>query len=650
MKENIFSAFAAYRAQAAIQVFNVLFVVTALLYRIGLVIVVRFSEAAPLGVGKDVKTLSIIFILFAADLLALAVFNILFYAAIYCFSLRNYTARMRKVLHWGGLTAVIILLFWHLVLTGSHLNLLLNMNTGFTWSLFMEFFGVLSLKDLVSLMTLRDFLTLLLPIVVFYFLYRQKARFIFRLRVFAAVIVITFGLFAVAAAMGARRLPEEIRLNPHAFFLRDALRTLSEPRAQNKKQSGQGRSVFLADSLFATGTPDDRGGATHANGTNVVVIILESTASEYIFDTAKYTQGTGKMPMPYLYSLLPDSLYMARHFASNNSSPRSIFSIFSGLYESPETKFFAMERKLKIPHLLHYLGDRYSSFLVTPADLDWYFPKAWFKNSGFTELNDYRSLKFIPEYKAGPTAVRDEFKSVDYFLELTSKSTKPFLGVYYTFVGHWPYPDLSAEHKLLSADSSRSRYVNNLYAQDQVIRQIIEGLKKSGKFENTVVVIVGDHGEAFYQHPGNRVHSGESYNENIASPLIVYAPQRIKPQRIEFPSVHADIVPTLLDIIGVRYRGAAFQGESLLRPVKRRYIFTYGNENTLTAVARDLNKMQIVRKSSACRHFDLARDNAELTNLVCATGSDQYRALEAFLGRQPGILRDYNELCNKEGC
>ncbi|MBS0616609.1 MAG: sulfatase-like hydrolase/transferase [Spirochaetes bacterium] len=650
MKERVYSVLAAYRTHAAIQNFNALFAATTLLYRVGLVIVVLFSEAPPLGVGKDIKTLVIIFLLFAADLFALAVFNIFFFSVAFIFSLRRYSARMRKVLQWGGFTAVLMLLFWHLVLTDSHLNLLINMNTGFTWSLFMEFFGVLSLKDFVSLMTLRDFLTLLLPIAVFFVLSRYRARLVFRLRVFALVITITLTFFAVATALGARRLPEEIRLNPHAYFLRDALRTLNEPRVQSKKHTGQGSSVFLADALFANGKPDDRGGALHANGTNVVIIILESTASEYIFDTTKYTAGTGKMPMPYLFSLVPDSLYMVRHFASNNSSPRSIFSIFSGLYESPETKFFAMERNLKIPQLLNYLGKNYSSFLVTPADLDWYFPKVWFKNRGFTQLNDYRSLKFIPEYKAGPTAVRDEFKSVDYFLTLAQKSTKPFLGVYYTFVGHWPYPDLSAEHKLIAADSSRSRYVNNLFAQDQVIRQIIEGLKQSAKLENTVVVIVGDHGEAFYQHPGNRVHSGESYNENIAAPLIIYAPQRVKPQRIESPSVHADIVPTLLDILGVRYRGDAFQGESLLRPLKRRYIFTYGNENTLTTVARDLNKMQILRKTRTCRHFDLAHDAVEQNNLNCATDSEQYRALEAFFNRQPGILRDYNELCNREGC
>jgi arylsulfatase A-like enzyme len=301
--------------------------------------------------------------------------------------------------------------------------------------------------------------------------------------------------------------------------------------------------------------------------------------------------------------------------------------------------------------MVDFAGKNYEHFLVTPADLNWYFPKSWFQNRGFKRLYDYNALKQIPEYKAGPTAVRDEFKTVEHFLDLVKQTAKPFVGIYYTFVGHWPYPDLAAEHKIIKADSSRSRYINNLYAQDQVIQQIVSGFEKDGRAENTIFVFVGDHGEAFYQHPGNRVHSGESYNENIASPLIIYSPRLIKPGRIEYPTVHADILPTLLDAMGAAFDARQFQGESALRGnPARNYIFTYGNENTLTAVSKDLQKVSLLRTQKNCRNFDLKLDPAETQNRNCVTGTDQYRALEAFYRIQPGMLKGYNELCNKSGC
>jgi hypothetical protein len=60
--------------------------------------------------------------------------------------------------------------------------------------------------------------------------------------------------------------------------------------------------------------------------------------------------------------------------------------------------------------------------------------------------------------------------------------------------------------------------------------------------------------------------------------------------------------------------------------------------------------MQILRASGKCRHFDLASDPAELNNLGCDSTSEQYRALEAFLRLQPGLLKGYNETCLTAGC
>ena len=151
--------------------------------------------------------------------------------------------------------------------------------------------------------------------------------------------------------------------------------------------------------------------------------------------------------------------------------------------------------------------------------------------------------------------------------------------------------------------------------------------------------------QQFINYPAMTVY------ENIASPLIIYSPRLIKPGRIEYPTVHADILPTLLDAMGAAFDARQFQGESALRGnPARNYVFTYGNENTLTAVSKDLQKVSLLRTQKNCRSFDLRRDPAETQNRGCSTGNEQYRALEAFYRVQPGMLKGYNELCNKQGC
>lgn len=616
---------------------------SALVYRLILAGAVSASEAPPLGAAKGITTGTAILLSLSHDLLLMLV-------ALGACTLVTWRQIRRDSGSSGpGLFIIVLplLLFWQVIAMGSHINLLFTMNTGFTWSTFMEFFTILSFRDFITLLHARDYVALALPLIAYvvahhYLLAPARPGYI--LGISGAVIM---GLMATKAF--ATAVPDELVLNPSVYLIRDVVRNFSMARPEMIIKPGN--NLYLGDDLFATtaNSPEAVAGAD-ASKMNIIFIVLESTASEYIFDTKRYAGG--KMPMPFLYELSKKSLYAGMHFASNNSSPRSLFSIFSGLYESPETSFFSMQKKLKIPHLLDHLGGKASreAFLVTPADLDWYFPKSWFRNRGFTRLIDYHSLKKIPEYRAGPTSVRDEFKTVKHFLGLVDKARKPFLGVYYSFIGHWPYPDLPDE-RIIPPDTMRNRYINNLYAQDKIIARIVRHLEKSGKLTESVLVIVGDHGEAFFQHPGNRVHSGESYNENLVSPLMIYAPGRISPQRIEFPTVHADIVPTLMTALELRFDPKRFQGESILRgKMRRRYVFSYGNENTLTAVSAELKKMQILQAKNTCRYFDLATDWRERNNMPCESTSDHYRALNEFYRLQPSLLRSYNELCATTGC
>lgn len=646
MFSRISRAFRLPFADRGFRAFLQVFFGVGLIYRMVLVAALFASEAPPLGAARSFWSAIAVVSGLAYDIVLLVVLVAIMAVVAFFLSDGSGKASRAKVVVSRLVLAGVLL--WHSVVLGSHLNLLFTMNTGFTWGMFVEFFTVLSFRDFFALLGFKDYLAMVAPQLTFAGLLAFERRFGVRAVASAAAMGGVFLLLAQATP--ARAVPRELVQSPHLYLLGDAWQSLAAAKGRAAAGATNSATVSIDDPVFYNlkSSPEARPMRSRVDA-NVVFIVLESTAREYIFDTQKYAGG--KMPMPYLWSLTNKSLYFSRHFASNNSSPRSIFSIFSGLYESPETRFFSMENDLQVPHLLDLLGKAYTGFLVTPADLNWYFPRAWFKNRGFTDLEDYNKLKQLTEYRAGPTPARDEFETVAHFNARLNKTREPFIGVYYTFVGHWPYPDIGPRHRIIQPASSRDRYVNNLFAQDQLIQQIIESLQASGRLENTIVVIVGDHGEAFYQHPGNRVHSGESYNENIASPLIIYSPKLIQPKTITEPTVHADIVPTLLDAMGIGYSRERFQGESLLRgQLSRNFIFTYGNENTLTSVARDLRKVQILYARKNCRSFDLANDPGEQTLQACNTGSAQYTALQKFYASQPAIIKGYNNFCKQSGC
>ena len=106
---------------------------------------------------------------------------------------------------------------------------------------------------------------------------------------------------------------------------------------------------------------------------------------------------------------------------------------------------------------------------------------------------------------------------------------------------------------------------------------MIAGLRARGLADNTLWIVSGDHGEAFYQHDGNFAHSLYLYEENVRIPLIVagegladpVGPNRTdsRPPPRHVPQIAStlDIAPTLHDLLGLE-RPAGYQGRSLLAP------------------------------------------------------------------------------------
>jgi len=104
---------------------------------------------------------------------------------------------------------------------------------------------------------------------------------------------------------------------------------------------------------------------------------------------------------------------------------------------------------------------------------------------------------------------------------------------------------------------------------DQLIKPLVETLKRLGLYERTLLILTSDHGEEFYEH-GAWLHSRQLYEESIRIPLLIKFPAgRFKGRKVEGTVRLTDVMPTILDILDIGRAPAAMDGTSLLPTVKK---------------------------------------------------------------------------------
>lgn len=177
-----------------------------------------------------------------------------------------------------------------------------------------------------------------------------------------------------------------------------------------------------------------------------------------------------------------------------------------------------------------------------------------------------------------------------------------------------------------------------------MIKRIYDHLQKQGLLERTILVIVGDHGQAFGQHhPDNYMHYRYSYNENLETPAIFYQPALFRPKTFERSTSHVDILPTLLDAMRIPYDPMLFDGESLFHhPLKRKYIFFYGHEESISSLDAHHIKVQYSLKKNRSWAFDLKLDPDEKKPLDSSLYQLQLDALHQFVRHHDSGLIQYN--------
>ena len=100
------------------------------------------------------------------------------------------------------------------------------------------------------------------------------------------------------------------------------------------------------------------------------------------------------------------------------------------------------------------------------------------------------------------------------------------------------------EHRHI-AEHMRGLYDASIRYTDHWIGELLDDLRRRGRWDDTLVVVTSDHGEEFLEH-GGTIHKGTLYQELLRVPLLMRVPGR-GPARIAASVRNFDVMPTILD-------------------------------------------------------------------------------------------------------
>lgn len=107
-----------------------------------------------------------------------------------------------------------------------------------------------------------------------------------------------------------------------------------------------------------------------------------------------------------------------------------------------------------------------------------------------------------------------------------------------------------------------SQYDGGIAYEDSQVGALLAHLKETGLYENTLILITSDHGEAFGERDRMQHGTGSVYEDVVHVPLLVKYPAQHEGLRSDALASHVDILPTVLDLAGIT-PPPGIQGRSL---------------------------------------------------------------------------------------
>lgn len=329
------------------------------------------------------------------------------------------------------------------------------------------------------------------------------------------------------------------QLTPREYFTPEKAQMIFDP-------------VHISDSISGYGKP------------NVILIIMESFSREY----SGYLNGTVGY-MPFLDSLMQESLYFPNAFANGMKSLEALPAIVASIPALIETPFVSSPYSAysinALPQMLKNSG-YHTSFFHGGINGTMGFDDF----AGLAGIESYHGKNEFgnDDYFDGNWGIYDE-QFFQYFAGKLNSKPQPFFSCFFSLSSHHPYT-IPEEHRGRFPEGDHPVHETIAYA-DYSLRKFFETIKEEEWFKNTLFIITADH---TYQskHPYYRNRLG-----NYAVPMVYYHPgnSKLKGRNLQLTQ-HIDIMPSVIDYAGAGGKFVSF-GRSVFSGSKHPFVINYLN-------------------------------------------------------------------------
>jgi arylsulfatase len=360
-----------------------------------------------------------------------------------------------------------------------------------------------------------------------------------------------------------------------------------------------------------------------------------------------------------------EGILFSQAISQSPHTPGSFPSLLSSTYPFQYGgEGFLSDERVTIAELLKQEGYTTAAFHSNPY-LSW----AYNYNKGFDDFDDSLLLgknklltllhRVINYFKVEPYLTAEEInKRAIFWLKKQRSGEKIFLWLHY-MDPHGPYqPPAEYQREFLdkvidkktakklwrrTVDDSESiteyerktligLYDAEIRYLDEHIGKLIKKLKELSFFDKTLIVITADHGEQFQEH-GKFNHPRQLYDELLRVPLIFIAPTLPKGGVISNQVRTIDIVPTIFDILGLKFH-KNFEGTSLLPLIN-------GEKDNLKLDA--ISEVEGEKEEKSVRKFSIGNEYYKYILVIDQDGNETQELYD--LRKDP---REQNNLANED--
>jgi len=310
-----------------------------------------------------------------------------------------------------------------------------------------------------------------------------------------------------------------------------------------------------------TSSPDSTQRLLRTPRPNVVFILLESFTAKFVGSLGGETGVT-----PTLDSLSRTDVLFTNLYAAGDRSQKGLVALLSGYPNQPTTSIIKYPRKTeKLPHLARSLrAAGYSSSYFQGGELAFANMKSYLVTAGyeqFTERSDFDSRDQNSKWGA--------HDHVLYQRMLTALATQrqPFLATAFTLSSHEPFE--VPMRRRFPGTSETELFRNAMYYSDHVLGQFLRAARQQPWWDNTLVVLVADHG---HPQPGDTPNYAP---EKFHIPLLLTGGAlrpAVRGHAISVIGSQTDVPATLLGQLGLPATEYTFSRD-LLRPTPLPFAF-----------------------------------------------------------------------------